>query len=75
MKINWKVRLQRKSFWVALIGLGLLLAQQLGISLPENISDILNTLLTIAVLIGIVNDPTTKGIGDSDRALEYDRPI
>lgn len=72
--INWKLRLQRADFWVALVGLLTLLAQQLGFELPSNISAITNTLLSIAVLVGLVNDPTTAGLGDSQRALGYHEP-
>jgi phi LC3 family holin len=28
----------------------------------------------LLTILGIVNDPTTEGIGDSDRALLYDEP-
>lgn len=74
-KINWAVRLQRKSFWVALIGLLVILSQQLGIKLfPENVSDITNTILAIGVLVGIINDPTTSGLTDSAQALTYEAP-
>ena len=74
-KINWVVRLQRKSFWVALIGLVVILSQQLGIKfLPDNVADITNTLLAIGVLVGIINDPTTAGLTDSTQALNYTEP-
>ena len=74
-RINWAVRLQRKSFWVALIGLLVILSQQLGIKLfPENVSDITNTILAIGVLVGIINDPTTAGLTDSTQALSYTEP-
>lgn len=74
-KINWAVRLQRKSFWVALIGLLVILSQQLGIKfLPDNVADITNTILAIGVLVGIINDPTTAGLTDSTRAMEYTEP-
>lgn len=73
--INWAVRLQRKSFWVALIGLVVILSQQLGIKfLPDNVADITNTLLAIGVLVGIINDPTTAGLTDSTQALNYTEP-
>ncbi|WP_124058488.1 phage holin [Vaginisenegalia massiliensis] len=74
MKINWKVRLQHKSFWVALTGLIILLAQQLGFELPGNIDAIINTILSIAVLIGVINDPTTHGLNDSNQAMLYEEP-
>ncbi len=73
--INWKLRLQHKSFWVALIGLLVILSQQLGIKfLPENVADITNTILAIGVLVGVITDPTTAGLGDSTQALGYDKP-
>ena len=74
-KINWAVRLQRKSFWVALIGLLVILSQQLGVKVfPDNVADITNTLLAIGVLVGIINDPTTAGLTDSTQALNYTDP-
>lgn len=75
MNINWKLRLQHKSFWVALIGLLVILSQQVGIKfLPDNIADITNTILAIGVLVGVITDPTTAGLGDSNQALGYDKP-
>lgn len=75
MNINLKLRLQHKSFWVALVGLVVLLSQQLGVKIfPDNIADITNTVLAIGVLVGVINDPTTVGLGDSAQALEYTAP-
>ena len=75
MNINWQLRLQHKSFWVALVGLLVILSQQLGIKfLPENVADITNTILAIGVLVGVITDPTTAGLGDSAQALGYDKP-
>lgn len=75
MNINLKLRLQHKSFWVALVGLVVLLSQQLGVKIfPDNIADITNTVLAIGVLVGVINDPTTAGLGDSNQALGYDKP-
>nr|DAO67820.1 MAG TPA: holin [Caudoviricetes sp.] len=75
MNINLKLRLQHKSFWVALVGLVVLLSQQLGVKIfPDNIADITNTVLAIGVLVGVINDPTTAGLGDSAQALTYEAP-
>ncbi len=75
MNINLKLRLQHKSFWVALVGLVVLLSQQLGVKIfPDNIADITNTILAIGVLVGVINDPTTAGLGDSAQALTYEAP-
>lgn len=74
MKINWKLRFKNKATLAAIVATTILLAQQLGFKLPDNISDVANTALTLLVLIGVVNDPTTAGITDSKRALEYYEP-
>lgn len=75
MNINLKLRLQHKAFWVALVSLVVLLSQQLGVKIfPENIADITNTILAIGVLVGVINDPTTAGLGDSNQALGYEKP-
>ena len=52
----------------------ILLAQQLGLKLPDNIGDVVNTFLTLLVLLGVINDPTTEGISDSPKALTYNEP-
>lgn len=72
--INWKLRLKRADFWLSLVGLLTLLAQQLGLEVPGHISGIFNTLISLAVLVGLVTDPTTAGLADSERAMGYDEP-
>lgn len=75
MKINWKLRLQSKFFWVALISLIVLLTQQLGFDIfPKNWEEVLNTVLSILILLGVINDPTTAGLNDSEQAMDYLRP-
>ena len=83
MKINWKVRMKNKNFWLAAVP-ALLLAVQAMLALfgvdwtPEMLSDrlieIINTVFTLLAIIGVVSDPTTVGINDSAQALTYDRP-
>lgn len=72
--INWKLRLQNKVTLIALIGSIFLMLQQFGLVIPDNIKDGVNTLVYILVLLGVVSDPTTSGISDSKRALEYSEP-
>lgn len=72
--INLKLRLQNKVTLMAILGAIFLLAQQLGIKLPSNIADIANTAVTLLVLLGVVTDPTTKGLSDSEQALTYHEP-
>ena len=72
--INWKLRFQNKATLLAIASTVILLIQQLGFKLPDNIADIVNTFLTLLVLLGVINDPTTEGISDSPKALTYDEP-
>lgn len=83
MKINWTVRLNNKAFWVAIIPAMLLLIQQIcnlfGISLEvtglsEQLLGIVGTVFAILTLLGVVTDPTTEGISDSDKAMTYNLP-
>lgn len=73
--VNFKLRLQNKATLVALISLAFYMLQQFGLDIPDNIKSGVNTLIAILVGLGIVTDPTTKGIADSNRALEYDQPL
>ena len=79
--INWKLRLQNKTILKALISQGLgiiyLFLSMVGI-VPRVGEEAVTTLLFMAVefltLLGIVVDPTTEGIKDSNQALSYDIP-
>ena len=72
--INWKLRFKNKATLLAIAGTLILLAQQLGLKLPDNIEDVVNTFLTLLVLLGVINDPTTEGLKDSNKVLTYDKP-
>ena len=74
MKINWKLRFKNKATLAAIFATVILLAQQLGFKLPDNINEVANTALTLLVLIGVVSDPTTSGLSDSSQALDYEAP-
>lgn len=73
-KINWKLRLQNKVTLIALLGAVFLMAQQFGLEVPKNIQNGVNTFVYILVLLGVVTDPTTAGLTDSTKALEYHEP-
>ncbi|WP_339261010.1 phage holin [Lysinibacillus sp. FSL K6-3209] len=80
MKINWKVRLQHKQFWVSLIALLIVLANQIAgifnvdITIyNDQVTAISETVLSILALLGIVIDPTTIGTSDSEQALAYSK--
>lgn len=72
--INFKLRLKNKATLVALISAVFLMLQQFGLHIPSNIQEGVNTLVVILVILGIVTDPTTKGVADSEQALNYHQP-
>lgn len=83
MKINWKVRFKNETFWTAFIpALGLVVTSILeAVGVQFDIAPIIASLLKIVkavfallTVIGVVVDPTTNGIGDSDRAMNYTEP-
>lgn len=83
MKINWKVRLKNRAFWIAIIPALALLGKQVlelfGVNVDfTNVSKellgIIETVFVILAIIGVITDPTTKGISDSERALGYSEP-
>ena len=81
MKINWKVRLQHKTFWVSLISLLIVLANQVAgvfnvdITIYNaQVTAITETVLGILALLGIIIDPTTSGASDSYQAMRYNKP-
>lgn len=83
MGINWKVRIKNKTFWLTMIPAVLLLVQQIaglfGLSMDfSNIQNqlvaIIGTVFSILAILGIIVDPTTKGLTDSDQALTYTEP-
>lgn len=72
--INWKLRLKNKATLAAILATVLLLFQQLGLKLPANVAEVTNTVLTLLALLGVISDPTTAGLADSERAMGYDEP-
>ena len=81
--INWEVRIKNKAFWVAFIPAVLLLVQvvaavfgftlNLG-ELGNRLLDVVNAAFSVLAILGIVADPTTKGITDSTQARTYREP-
>ena len=81
--INWKVRIKNKNFWLSLIPAIILLVQvvaapfglvlDLG-ELGNQLLAITNAIFAVLVILGIVEDPTTAGVGDSSQAMSYTEP-
>lgn len=74
--MDWKARLRNKTFWLALASAIILLLQQLGLDskVPSNSMEIVNTVLLILTILGVIIDPTTKGITDGQKLPET-KPI
>ena len=66
MKLDIKARLRNKYFWVSMLSLVVLLLDQLGIKLPVDINEIGGTILSMAVLLGIIGDNGSEGFSDKD---------
>ena len=66
MKLDIKARLRNKYFWVSMLSLVVLLLDQLGIKLPVDINEIGGTILSMAVLLGIIVDNGSEEISDND---------
>jgi phi LC3 family holin len=81
MKINWQVRMQKKSFWVAIVSALIVAANSIAaafgydvIPVTQEVEAIAMTILNVLVLAGVVEDMTTKGYKDSDQAMTYAKP-
>ena len=67
MKLDIKARLRNKYFWVSMLSLVVLLLDQLGIELPIDLNEIGGTILSMAVLLGIIVDNGSEGFSDKDK--------
>jgi len=83
MKINWKVRLKNKTFWLAIVPALLLVIQTVAslfgyawdfVVLNQQIAAVINAVFAVLAVLGVVTDPTTAGMTDSDRAMTYEKP-
>lgn len=83
MNINWKVRVKNKVWWLTFVPAVLLLVQVVlaafGLNwdsgvLRRQLAAIVNAAFAVLALLGVVADPTTAGVGDSEQAMTYDEP-
>lgn len=83
MKINWKVRVKNKMFWLSIVPALLILVQTIAAPfgykfdfgvLNQQLADIINAAFVVLSILGIVVDPTTHGVNDSTNALGYEQP-
>lgn len=85
---NWKVRFKNKSWVCAFISHILIIAQfiiaglnflgvihfQLTNTAINDVLTVVNSIFIVLSLLGIVQDPTTKGFADSEDAMKYEEP-
>lgn len=81
MKINWKLRFKNPVTLISLLTLVVELVYQifaiLGAvpSVPETqVVQVLTIFVNLLATMGILTDPTTKGLSDSERAMGYEEP-
>lgn len=83
MKINWKVRMKNKTFWVTMIPAILVLIKavvamfgfELDLSeIGNGLMEVVEAVFVLLTILGIVTDPTTAGVSDSERAMTYTEP-
>lgn len=88
MKINWKVRLRNPVFWAQVAAAVVLpILTQLGLGWEDMTSwaalggifaqAVSSPVILVSVAVSLwnaVNDPTTRGLTDSPRALTYEIP-
>ena len=81
MKINILVRLRNKTFLIIFVPATLSLLYQFLAMVgfvpkieEKSLLSILMQLIELLALLGIIVDPTTKGISDSEMAITYKNP-
>lgn len=81
MKLNWKIRFKNKTFLTTFISLivgfvyNILACFDVFPAVTQNtVMQIIGQVLTFLGLIGVIVDPTTPGVEDSDRAMSYVEP-
>ena len=88
MKINWTIRMKNPTWWAQVVA-AIVLPLVVGVGLSWDdmtswrllgdtlIKAVGNPVVVVSMAVSVwnaVTDPTTKGIGDSERALAYDEP-
>ena len=81
MKLNWTVRFKNKTWLTAFFSFIIATAYQLlamfdvaPVVTQDEVMQIVAAVLQLLGLLGVIVDPTTKGLGDSARALTYKDP-
>lgn len=82
--MNLKVRVKNKVFWLTLVPAILVLLKQIASTimhkelniegLSTELQQIVESVFLVLGILGIVVDPTTAGISDSELAKTYTKP-
>lgn len=79
--MNWKLRFKNKATFLALaaavIGFVYQVLGILGVTVPvtqDTVTQLIGLVVNILVAVGVMVDPTTPGITDSKKAMEYTEP-
>ena len=81
MNINWKIRFKNKVWLTSFIALivsfafDVLSMFDVFPTISESmVMQLVNIVLMVLGAVGVVSDPTTPGVNDSDRAMQYVSP-
>lgn len=88
MKINWTVRFKNPVFWAQIaVAIVVPILTYFGFAWEDMttwaafgnlfVEAVKNPVVVLSVLVSLfnaINDPTTKGLSDSERAMSYDKP-
>lgn len=81
MKLNWKIRFKNKvwlaSFIGAIVSFVYVILGMFDIfpKLTEStVMQVVNAVLMMLSMMGVIVDPTTEGLEDSNRAMSYEEP-
>ena len=88
MKVNWSVRFKNPLWVSAFVSQMFIIVQiilvglngigvtdfQLSEEVEGWILTLVNAIFVVLASLGVVQDPTVKGVSDSDRAMRYDEP-
>lgn len=86
--INWKCRFRNWTWVVSFLSQIMIVAEivltglntlgvvhfQLTDQMMNYVLGLANAMFILLSMLGIVQDPTTRGYADSDRALKYEKP-
>ena len=88
MKINWTVRFKNPMFWAQIaVAIVVPILAYFGLAWEDMttwaafgklfVEAVKNPVVVLSVVVSLfnaINDPTTKGLNDSERAMSYDTP-